>query len=121
MEILYFVLAAINLVAVVVTGILWTLLDPGYHPTLRLHLRDIRAVHFGSQFNYQFSLYGVPETRGTITPLLLTFDGTDYTPVAFGDPITFTGPTGFISVPFGGSSSSRSLVPAQGMPYWRSS
>jgi hypothetical protein len=47
---LYFVLAAIHLVAVVVTGILWTLLDLGYGPKLRPHLRDIRAVHFGSLY-----------------------------------------------------------------------
>ena len=47
---LYFVLAAFHMVAVVVTGILWTLFDLGYQASLRPHFRDIRAVHFGSLY-----------------------------------------------------------------------
>jgi hypothetical protein len=48
MQRLYFVLAAVHLVAVAVTGILWTLYDLGFRTKLRPHVRDIRAVHFGS-------------------------------------------------------------------------
>ncbi len=50
MQGLYFGLAAFHILAVVVTGILWTLLDLGYQKNLRPHLRDIRAVHFGSLY-----------------------------------------------------------------------
>jgi hypothetical protein len=50
MHSLYFVLAALHLVAIVVTGVLWTLVDLGYQRTLSPHLRDIRAVHFGSLY-----------------------------------------------------------------------
>jgi hypothetical protein len=59
MQTLYFGLAALHMVAVVVTGILWILLDLGYVPSLRPHLRDIRAVHFGS-------LYLVPWFLGLV-------------------------------------------------------
>jgi hypothetical protein len=47
---LYFVLAAVHLVAIVVTGILWTIIDLVPRSSLRSHLRDIRAVHFGSLY-----------------------------------------------------------------------
>ena len=50
MQSLYSILAAFHMVAVVVTGILWTLLDLGRALRLRPHLRDIRAVHFGSLY-----------------------------------------------------------------------
>src|ERR1700746_1214079 len=50
MQTLYFFLAAFHIVAIVVTGILWTVLDLGYQQKLRPHLRDIRAVHFGSLY-----------------------------------------------------------------------
>ncbi len=33
-----------------VTGVLWTLIDLVPHSRLRPHLRDIRAVHFGSLY-----------------------------------------------------------------------
>jgi hypothetical protein len=49
----YVVLAALPMIAAVLTGILWTALDLGYQPRLRPHLQDVRAVHFGS-------LYRVP-------------------------------------------------------------
>lgn len=62
-----------------------------------------------TQFNYQFNstVVGAPSAvlTGTITPLLLTGSGTSYTPIAIGDTITYSGPTSFISVPFGGSNS----------------
>lgn len=50
MQDLYFVLAAGHIVAVVVTGALWTFIVLAPGTKLRTHLRDIRAVHFGSLF-----------------------------------------------------------------------
>ena len=50
METAYFVLAAVHVVALVVTGILWTIIDLVPGSRLRPHLRDIRAVHFGSLY-----------------------------------------------------------------------
>jgi hypothetical protein len=50
MQALYFVLAAVHIVAVVVTGILWTILDLVPKTSLRREYRDIRAVHFGSLY-----------------------------------------------------------------------
>jgi len=50
LQTLYFSLAAFHIVAIVVTGILWTILDLGFGSKLRPHLRDIRAVHFGSLY-----------------------------------------------------------------------
>jgi len=47
MQSLYFVLAAAHVLALVVTGILWTIIDLKPQSGLRPHLRDIRAVHFG--------------------------------------------------------------------------
>jgi hypothetical protein len=73
MQTLYFLLAASHIVAIVVTGILWTLLDLGYSLKLRLHLRDIRAVHFGSLYlvpwflglAYAFDKLAVPALHQT--------------------------------------------------------
>jgi hypothetical protein len=50
MRSLYFALAAFHIVAVVVTGILWLIIDLVPHSRLRPNLRDIRAVHFGSLY-----------------------------------------------------------------------
>jgi hypothetical protein len=50
MQTLYFVLAAVHIVAVAVTGILWTWLDLRPQSGLRKNFRDIRAVHFGSLY-----------------------------------------------------------------------
>jgi hypothetical protein len=47
---LYLVLVAVHLVTIVVTGILWTIIDLKPRSSLRPHLRDIRAVHFGSLY-----------------------------------------------------------------------
>jgi hypothetical protein len=47
---LYMILAAVHIVAVVVTGLLWTAYDLGYKNPLRKEFRDIRAVHFGSLY-----------------------------------------------------------------------
>ena len=48
MQALYIILAAVHLVAVVVTGILWTIIDLSHPQALKKSFRDIRAVHFGS-------------------------------------------------------------------------
>jgi hypothetical protein len=45
---LYIVLTAVHIVSMFVTGILWTIIDLRPQSPLRNHLRDIRAVHFGS-------------------------------------------------------------------------
>jgi hypothetical protein len=45
---LYIILAAVHIVAVVVTGILWTIIDLSHPQALKKSFRDIRAVHFGS-------------------------------------------------------------------------
>jgi hypothetical protein len=50
MFLLYTILAAVHILAVVVTGILWTILVLRPTPGLRRERRDIRAVHFGSLF-----------------------------------------------------------------------
>jgi len=50
MQALYFVLAAVHIVALVVTGILWTVVDLVPKVSFRPHFRDIRAVHFGSLY-----------------------------------------------------------------------
>jgi hypothetical protein len=50
MQTLYVVLAAVHMIAVVVTGILWIVIDLVPQSRLRRHLRDIRAVHFGSLY-----------------------------------------------------------------------
>lgn len=47
---LYMVLVAIHIVAIVVTGILWTIVDVVPKSELRKNIRDIRAVHFGSLY-----------------------------------------------------------------------
>jgi hypothetical protein len=46
----YFVLVAVHIFAIVVTGVLWTIIDLVPRTALRPHLRDIRAVHFGSLY-----------------------------------------------------------------------
>lgn len=50
MQELYFVLAAVHMIAVVITGLLWTVIDLSPGSRLRSSLRDIRAVHFGSLY-----------------------------------------------------------------------
>lgn len=50
MQTLYFVLAAVHLIAVAVTGMLWTVVDLVPRSSLKNNFRDIRAVHFGSLY-----------------------------------------------------------------------
>jgi hypothetical protein len=47
---LYMILVAIHLVAIIVTGIMWVILDIFPRSALRKNYRDIRAVHFGSLY-----------------------------------------------------------------------
>jgi hypothetical protein len=90
MRTLYFVLAALHLVAIVVTGVLWTIYDLGYQQKLRPHLRDIRAVHFGSLYlvpwflglAYAFDKLKVPTWHQACFPAglgaLVFFSGVGY-------------------------------------------
>jgi hypothetical protein len=90
MQALYFILAAVHVVSLVVTGVLWTLIDLGYGTKLRRHLRDIRAVHFGSLYlvpwflglAYAFERLGVPSWQQAIFPAglaaLIFFTGIAY-------------------------------------------
>ncbi len=50
MQWLYFILAGVHIIAVVVTGILWTIVDLYPKSGLKANYRDIRAVHFGSLY-----------------------------------------------------------------------
>jgi hypothetical protein len=46
----YMILIAIHVVAIVVTGVMWVVVDLNPKSSLRTQLRDIRAVHFGSLY-----------------------------------------------------------------------
>ena len=48
MQSLYFVLAALHFLSLIVTGALWTLVDIVPNSSMKKNFRDIRAVHFGS-------------------------------------------------------------------------
>lgn len=90
MQPLYFVLAAVHIVAIIVTGILWTCFDLGYKDKLRPHYRDIRAVHFGSLYltpwflglAYAFDTLQVPMIHQAAFPIglgaLVFFSGLGY-------------------------------------------
>lgn len=90
MQTLYFILTAIHLAAIVVTGILWTIIDLVPRSSLRPQLRDIRAVHFGSLYlvpwflglAYAFDKLQVPAWQQAIFPiglgLLVFFAGVAY-------------------------------------------
>jgi hypothetical protein len=77
MQTLYFILVAVHIVAVVVTGILWAIIDLTPNHTLRPHSRDIRAVHFGSIYlvawflglAYAFERLGVPAIHQACFPI----------------------------------------------------
>jgi hypothetical protein len=87
---LYLLLAAVHLTAIVVTGILWTIIDLVPTSGLRRHLRDIRAVHFGSLYlvpwflglGYVFERLSVPSWQQAIFPaglgLLVLFASVAY-------------------------------------------
>ncbi len=87
---LYMVLVAIHLVAVAVTGIMWTYLDLVPKTPLKRHFRDIRAVHFGSLYlipiflglAWAFERLRVPEFHQAVFPvglgLLVLFSSIGY-------------------------------------------
>jgi hypothetical protein len=86
----YFLLAAFHMVAIIVTGILWAYVDIVPKNNLRPHIRDIRAVHFGSIWlvawflglAYMFERLGVPEVHWLAFPiglgLLVSFSSIAY-------------------------------------------
>jgi hypothetical protein len=90
MQALYFVLAAAHIVTLVITGMLWTAYDLGIQANLRPHLRDIRAVHFGSLYlvpwflglAYAFEKLAVPAFHQIFFPAglgaLVFFSGVAY-------------------------------------------
>jgi hypothetical protein len=90
MRALYFILAALHIVSMFVTGVLWTLIDLGYGKSLKPNYRDIRAVHFGSLYlvpwflglAYAFERLGVPEWHQIFFPAglgaLIFFSGVAY-------------------------------------------
>jgi hypothetical protein len=87
---LYVVLAAVHIAAVAVTGMLWTVIVLVPKSALRPHLRDIRAVHFGSLYltpwllglAWAFERLGVPAVHQAFFPaglgLLILFTGVAY-------------------------------------------
>lgn len=87
---LYYILAALHIVALVVTGILWTIIDLWPHSELKKSFRDIRAVHFGSLYlvpwflglAYAFQQLHVPSVHQLVFPaglgLLVFFSGLGY-------------------------------------------
>jgi hypothetical protein len=90
MQGLYFVLAAVHLVAIPVTGILWTIIVLSPQSSLKRSYRDIRAVHFGSLYlapmllglAYAFDRMAVPAWHQVFFPaglgLLVFFAGIAY-------------------------------------------
>jgi hypothetical protein len=90
MQRLYFVLAAVHIVAIIVTGLLWVMIDVVPGSSLRPHFRDIRAVHFGSLYlvpwflglEWAFDKLQVPAWHQVFFPaglgLLIFFSGVAY-------------------------------------------
>jgi len=86
----YFVLAALHILSMAITGILWTLIDLKLVPSLKPHFRDIRAVHFGSLYlvpwflglAYAFDRLKVPAWHQAFFPVglgaLVLFSGLGY-------------------------------------------
>lgn len=77
MQAIYFILAAVHIVTLVITGILWTWLDIKPNPGLRAQFRNIRAVHFGSLYllpwflglAYAFEKLQVPAFHQAVFPI----------------------------------------------------
>jgi hypothetical protein len=86
----YFLLAAFHMVAIIITGLLWAYVDIVPKNNLRPHIRDIRAVHFGSIWlvtwflglAYMFERLDVPEIHWLAFPvglgLLVSFSSIAY-------------------------------------------
>jgi len=90
METIYFSLAGFHMLAIVVTGILWTIVDIRPASPFKPHLQDIRAVHFGSLYlvpwflglTYAFQRLQVPWLHQAAFPaglaILIFFAGIAY-------------------------------------------
>lgn len=90
MKSIYFGLAAIHIIAMAVTGILWTIIVLHPRSDLKKHFRDIRAVHFGSLYlvpwflglAYAFEQLKVPYWHQAVFPgglaVLVFFTGIAY-------------------------------------------
>jgi hypothetical protein len=86
----YTVLIAIHVAAIVLTGILWVIIDLNPKSSLRGQLRDIRAVHFGSLYlvpwflglAWAFDRLQIPSPHWMILPAglgaLVFFSGVGY-------------------------------------------
>jgi hypothetical protein len=86
----YMVLIAIHIVAIIVTGVLWVMVDLNPKSSLRTQLRDIRAVHFGSLYlvpwflglAWAFDRFQIPSPHWMIFPAglgaLVFFSGVGY-------------------------------------------
>ena len=90
MQTLYFILAAVHIVSLVVTGILWTYIILRPKAPLHRYYRDVRAVHFGSLYlfpwflglAFAFQQLHVPPAQQLVFPsglgLLLLFTSIGY-------------------------------------------
>src|SRR5579862_7403000 len=90
MQSLYFILAAVHFLSLIVTGILWTIIDIMPTSSMKKNFRDIRAVHFGSLYlvpwflglAYAFDRLKVPEWHQAFFPIglgaLVFFSGLGY-------------------------------------------
>ena len=90
MQAVYFILAAVHLVAIPVTGIMWTIIVLNPKSGLKRNQRDIQAVHFGSLYivsmflglAYAFDRLNVPAWHQVFFPaglgLLVFFAGVGY-------------------------------------------
>jgi hypothetical protein len=90
MQSLYFVLAALHFLSLIVTGILWTWVDIRPTSPMKKNFRDIRAVHFGSLYlvpwflglAYAFDHLHVPAWHQAFFPaglfLLIAFSSIGY-------------------------------------------
>jgi hypothetical protein len=86
----YCLAAAVHLLAVIVSGILWTIVDLNKESPLKHHLRDIQAVHFGCLYLFPmflilgmiFRSMGVPWEHQVAFPaglfLLVAFSSLGY-------------------------------------------
>ena len=87
---LYIVLVVVHLITIIVSGILWTIIDIVPGSKLKQHVRDIQAVHFGSLYlvplflglAWAFDKLQVPAWHQAVFPiglgLLLFFSSVGY-------------------------------------------
>jgi hypothetical protein len=90
MQWLYFILVALHMLGVIVSGILWAIIDINKQSKLKEHSRDIMAVHFGCLYlvptflglAYAFDRLAVPGWHQLFFPgglfLLIAFSSLGY-------------------------------------------